>query len=174
MHMSEQRITDPRLSSAMARQRGQPVAPEPGRGSRDANSGVAAMTDARMAVADGGPDDLPRTFRRERDAQREQRDREARERAAVDQAFAPPPEPAYAPEPASHGYEQPFPVPYATGIVTALQIPFFKLMMFFIKSVFAAIPAIIILGMLLWGAGQLLTTYMPALLKMKILITFPN
>ena len=42
------------------------------------------MTDASMALADGGPDDLPRTFRRERDAQREAREREARERAAAE------------------------------------------------------------------------------------------
>ena len=128
-----------------------------------------------MAMADGGPDDLPRTFRRERDAQREAREREARERAAVDQAFAPPPEPAYRPEAGLDSYGgQPFAAPYGAGVVTTLKIPFFQLMAFFVKAVFAAIPALILLGVILWGMGQILTTYFPALLKMKILITFPN
>ena len=45
---------------------------------------------------------------------------------------------------------------------------------FFLKALFAAIPAIILLGIMLWVMGQVLTTYFPALLKMKILITFPN
>jgi hypothetical protein len=128
-----------------------------------------------MAMADGGPDDLPRTFRRERDAQREAREREARERAAVDEAFAPPPEPVYGPEaPLDHYGAPPFGAPYDAGVVTALKIPFLQLVQFFVKAVFAAIPALIILGIMLWCVGQILTTYFPALLKMKILITFPN
>ncbi len=128
-----------------------------------------------MAMADGGPDDLPRTFRRERDAQREQREREQRERAAVDQAFAPPPEPGFVETAGLEPYGgQPFGTPYESGVVTAIKVPFFRLMMFFIKAVLAAIPALILLGILLWGAGQILTAYFPALLKMKILITFPN
>jgi hypothetical protein len=135
------------------------------------------MTDAHMAMADDGPDDLPRTFRRERDAQREAREREARERAAIDHAFAPPPEPAYVPEPAmpiepSYGGSYPPPVP--SGVVTAFEVPFGRLMLFFLKALFAAIPAIILFSVLLWGMGQALTHYFPALLKMKILITFPN
>lgn len=132
------------------------------------------MSDARMAMADGGPDDLPRTFRRERDAQREAREREARERAAVDHAFAPPPEPAYAPEAPHDSYGAAYPPPVASGVVTSFEVPFGRLMLFFLKALFAAIPAIILLGIMLWGMGQILTTYFPALLKMKILITFPN
>ncbi len=133
------------------------------------------MTDAHLAMADGGPDDLPRTFRRERDAQREAREREARERAAVDHAFATPAEPAYVPEPPLDGYQPAsYPPPVASGVVTALEIPFGRLVLFFLKALFAAIPAIILLGIMLWGMGQVLTTYFPALLKMKILITFPN
>lgn len=134
------------------------------------------MTDVHMAMADDGHDDLPRTFRRERDAQRE-----ARERAASEHSFAPAPEPGYA---ASSGFDQPapldrpfpasYPPPVASGVVTAFEIPFGRLMLFFLKALFAAIPAIILLGILLWGMGQVLTTYFPALLKMKILITFPN
>ena len=58
--------------------------------------------------------------------------------------------------------------------MTALEIPFGRLVTFFLKALFAAIPALILLGIMLWGMGQVLTTYFPALLKMKILITFPN
>jgi hypothetical protein len=171
MRMTGPRITDPRLSSAIARQRGEePEAPVEA-GVQETQSGERPMTEARMAMADGGPDDLPRTFRREREA----REREARERAAVEQAFAPPPEPAYGPEPGLDNYgAQPFGVPYYAGVVTALKIPFVQLMKFFVKAVFAAIPALIILGIMLWVMGQVLTNYFPALLKMKILITFPN
>lgn len=136
------------------------------------------MTDASLAMADGGPDDLPRTFRRERDAQREAREREARERAAAEQAYAPLPEPTFAPEPSMQSYGSPYPASQAlgpaSGVVTALEIPFVRLVTFFLKAVFAAIPAIFILGIMLWAAGQVMTTYFPWLLKMKILIMFPN
>ena len=128
------------------------------------------MTDTHMAMADDGNDDLPRTFRRERDAQRE-----ARERAAAEHAFAPPSEPAYMPDsPMEPSFGGSYPPPVPSGVVTALEIPFGRLVTFFIKALFAAIPAIILLGIMLWGMGQVLTTYFPALLKMKILITFPN
>ncbi|MFN3868852.1 MAG: hypothetical protein ACK4MF_07300, partial [Hyphomicrobiaceae bacterium] len=58
--------------------------------------------------------------------------------------------------------------------VTRLDVPFFHLMTFFIKAVFAAIPALLLLGGLLWGAGHLLQTYFPWLVKAQILIHFPN
>ena len=121
------------------------------------------MTDAHMTLADGGPDDLPRTLRREREAQRE-----ARERAA-EQAYAPePPMSAYAPEAVGYGMAPP------RVTVTRIEIPFLRLMAFFVKAVFAAVPALIILGVMLWGMGQMLTTYAPWLIKLKILITIPN
>ncbi len=128
------------------------------------------MTDIHISAADGGPDDLPRTFRRERDAQRDARDREVRERAnAAEQAYAPEPAmAAFAPEAHDYGIERP------SGVVTHIDVPFMRLVAFFIKAVFAAVPALIILGLMLWGMGQALTAYAPWLLKMKILITFPN
>ncbi len=132
------------------------------------------MTDASMAIADGGPDDLPRTFRRERDAQREAREREARERTAAELAYAPLPEPSFSHEPSMPPFEAPYPSHAVSGIVTALEIPFMRLVTFFMKAVFAAIPAILLLAVILWTFGQLLSTYFPWLLKMKILITFPN
>lgn len=127
------------------------------------------MTNAHISAADGGPDDIPRTFRREREAQREAREREMQQRAEQE-AYAPEPAmAAYAPEVRDYGIE-----PSASGVVTRIDVPFLSLMAFFIKAVFAAIPALIILAVMLWGMGQALTNYAPWLLKMKILITFPN
>lgn len=55
-----------------------------------------------------------------------------------------------------------------------LRIPFFHLMFFFIKAVLAAIPALILLGALLWLAGDILMATFPELVKMQILIKLPN
>jgi hypothetical protein len=117
------------------------------------------MSDTR-GYSDGGPDDIPRTFRREREA----RERAAATHAQENAAYAAPPsyEPAYA------GSDVP------PGVVKKFKVPFFSLMMFFMKAVLAAIPALILLSAILWGGGQLLTKYMPWLLKMKIVISFPN
>jgi hypothetical protein len=169
--MTDTRITDPKLSSAIARQRGEEPPREP-----DATTGAAPMTDASMAMADGGPDDLPRTFRRERDAQREAREREARERTAAEMAYAPLPEPSFSHshEPSMPAFEPPYQAQVPSGVVTALEIPFRRLVTFFLKAVFAALPAILLLSAILWVFGQFLSAYFPWLLKMKILITFPN
>ncbi len=129
-------------------------------------------------AADGGPDDLPRTFRRERDArerearEREQAERQVRERQARERALA-----DAAPHYTGHhhypadsygGAQAPAP-----GVVSRLDIPFFHLMGFFIKAVLAGIPALILLGALLWGASHVLQVYFPQLVKMQILILFP-
>lgn len=105
-------------------------------------------------------DDLPRTIRREREA----REREAREREGAL------PVPAVVREGAS--YAMPAPAPAAT--VTGFDVPFGRLMMFFIKAVFAAIPALLVLTVLLWLFGQGLQSFFPQLLKMKILIYMPQ
>ncbi len=47
-------------------------------------------------------------------------------------------------------------------------------MWFFLKAVLAAIPALILLGALIWFAGDMLQKFFPELIKMKISITFPN
>jgi hypothetical protein len=107
-----------------------------------------------------GPDDIPRTFRRER---------EARERAAAAQS---PEVPNYAANPQS--YDAAFGSDVPPGVVKKFKVPFFSLMAFFIKAVLAAIPAILLLSVILWSAGQVLTKYFPWLLKMKIVISFPN
>jgi len=121
-------------------------------------------------TADGDmDDDLPRTLRREKEA----RAREAREREASGLA-APAPDPvgyaasddAYA---SAYAIQDAYP-----AAVRAIEVPFFRLMLFFIKAVFAAIPALILLAVLLWLGGQALEAAFPELLKAKILITFPN
>lgn len=127
-------------------------------------------------TADGDMDDLPRTLRREKEA----RLREAREREA--QAAAMAPSGLSAPQPEARGYgaaADPYAGTYPAAdaypaAVTRFDVPFFRLVGFFIKAAFAAIPAILILGVLLWLTGQALEMAFPELLKMKILITFPN
>jgi hypothetical protein len=124
-------------------------------------------------TADGDMEDLPRTVRREKEARaREAREREAREREAQPSGLAAP-----APEPvaytASDAYVYPSEETYP-ATVRAIDVPFLKLVFFFIKAVFAAIPAMIILAILLWLGGQALEAAFPELLKAKILITFPN
>ena len=103
-------------------------------------------------------DDLPRTIRRERDA----REREARERAAVVPT---------GPTALERGGDYAMAAPAAT--VTDFDVPFSKLMMFFIKAVFAAVPALLLLTAMLWLFGQGLQATYPQLLKMKILIYVP-
>ena len=104
-------------------------------------------------------DDLPRTIRREREArEREARERQAREREAAMAASVPSIE-------RDGGYGA-LASPPAT--VTDIDVPFLGLMMFFVKAVFAAIPALIVLTALLWLFGQGLQSFFPQLLKMKI------
>jgi hypothetical protein len=125
-------------------------------------------------TADGDVEDLPRTLRREKEARaREAREREARDRDAQPSGLAAPqPEPAayasadpYAAYPAAEAYP---------ASVRSIDVPFFRLMLFFVKAVFAAVPAIVLLVGLLWLGGQALEAAFPELLKAKILITFPN
>ena len=129
-----------------------------------------AVTDRNVSLADAGSDDLPRTLRRER---------EARERAhqSLHPAAVPPPMPSHG-SAAAHGT---VPEPGWSGAsaahgtaVTAVDIPFFRLMLFCFKLVFAALPAIILLGVILWTIGHLLMTFYPWLVKVQILIRVPN
>ena len=138
------------------------------------------MAEPRLTIM-ADDDDLPRTLRREKEAQ----EREARERLAAERSRQPdqvhPLErgatPAYrAAETDDYGYAA-----TETGTssgnevtVTRLEIPFLHLMLFFLKAVFAAIPALILLGVLLWLAGDLLMAYFPQLVKMQIIFKIPN
>ena len=108
-------------------------------------------------------DDLPRTLRRERDA---------RQREALGRSLDAPSYRANETADYAHGpFDQPTP---ERVTVSRIDVPFFHLMLFFIKAVFAAIPALLLLGVLLWLAGDLLMTYFPHLVKMQIIIKVPN
>lgn len=117
-------------------------------------------------TADEDLDDLPRTLRRER----AEREREARGRDAGRAPPAPdlgaPIDPQYA-EPA---YED---EPYAST-VRRFDVPFLHLMGFFIKAVLAGIPALILLGAIIYGVGEILQAFFPWIVKMKIVILFPE
>ncbi len=111
-------------------------------------------------------DDLPRTFRREREARERQaleRDAPAvlRKGAAASQRAAPDPVAANA-------------LPGESVTVTRFDVPFGHLARFFVKAVFAALPALLLLTVMLWGVGEMLQRYFPWLLKMRILIQFPG
>lgn len=137
-------------------------------------------------TADGGHDDLPRALRREKEA----REREAREREAADRAMSerealpmgPPakPEPAGAPkaDPGLYAMPDPSYVPVAEPTMPAsvqrFDVPFLHLVAFFLKAVIAAIPALILLGALLWVGGQVLKMLFPWLVQAQILIQFPH
>ena len=113
-------------------------------------------------------DDLPRTIRRERDAQREAREREARERETQRDLR----ERKSAPAPVLDAMEA-AEMRAAPATVIDFDVPFAKLMAFFVRAMFAAIPALLLLTAFLWLFGQALQTFFPQLLKMKILIYMP-
>lgn len=121
------------------------------------------MTDTNFPLsADTDLDDLPRTLRREHEARA--REREARRRGGLSEQAAEREEFSQATLAAD--------APAAT--VTRIDVPFMRLVAFYLRSVLAAIPALILLTIILWFAGQGLRTFYPELVKMKILITFPN
>ncbi|HET6390142.1 hypothetical protein [Hyphomicrobium sp.] len=146
---------------------------------------MAAPGPSAMASPDFEPlleedtEDLPRTLRREKEA----RARQARERAMQERAAAPSLPlgsadrrldsrlEAYA---ASDTGEDEAKQISAGGVVRRFDVPFVHLVSFFLKAVIAGIPALILLGAILWGMGAVLQALFPALIKMKILISFPN
>jgi hypothetical protein len=111
-------------------------------------------------------DDLPRTFRREREARERQaleRDTPAVLRKGGAQSQRATPDPIAANT-----------LPGESVTVTRFDVPFGHLVRFFVKAVFAALPALILLMVVLWGVGEVLQRYFPWLLKMRILIQFPG
>jgi hypothetical protein len=128
------------------------------------------MSDANFPLtADSEFDDLPRTLRREKEA----RAREARERGrAMDASMG------SAPSYMGHGHTRPAPVMYGDEPVAAavqrFNVPFFHLVGFFLKCALAAIPALVLLGALLYFASKGLEAYYPDLIRMKIMISFPT
>lgn len=121
-------------------------------------------------------DDLPRTFRREREA----REREARERDGGLNGnnlggMGP------AAGPGGHDYGPP-PQDYgagsadnlfnagASGTVTRFEVPFLHLVGFFLKAVLAAIPALILLTVLLFAGGWVLKQFAPSFRHFEIIV----
>ena len=116
-------------------------------------------------------DDLPRTFRREREA----RERQAKERQTQERD-APP---VLRKGAAAARRSAPDPVaantlPGESVTVMRFDVPFGHLAKFFVKAVFAALPALLLLTIVLWGIGEVLQRYFPWRLKMRILIQFPG
>lgn len=122
-------------------------------------------------TADEDIDDLPRTLRRERAArERQAREREAEgdtARAAPAPELSNPVDPGYAPQ----GYIEDDAYP---AVVQRFDVPFFHMMAFFLKAVLAGIPALILLGAIVWGIGEILQSFFPWLIKMQIVILFPE
>jgi hypothetical protein len=121
-----------------------------------------------------------------REAQQAQQAQNLASQRAAQTAAAPPPPVTGAPAPAptlaadtsrAQDYA-PFsrlpPGEFAPATVARFQVPFLHLVGFFLKAALAAIPALLLLGGLFWVLGQAMKTYMPWLLKMQILITFPG
>jgi hypothetical protein len=128
------------------------------------------VADTNFAMM-GEADDLPRTLRREKEArERAAREAEARKRNATlthdydnNHRAAADDRAARAGEFAAGG-----------GVVTGFDVPFLALMQFFIKAVFAAIPALIILAVMLWFAGAALKSAYPGLVHTEVVIRVPR
>ena len=141
---------------------------------------MAAQGSPAMAGPDFGSfsddtDDLPRTLRREKEA----RAREARERAAREHAAAP------SLSTGIDDYTRPQPQIYRSAeteprigsapvaaTVREFDVPFARLVTFFLKAAIAAVPGVLLLGVILWFVGAGLEMVFPQLIKMKILIGF--
>jgi hypothetical protein len=130
------------------------------------------LEDAMAEPRFGGDDDLPRTLRRAR----EERDRELRDR----EASSPPPWTGPSPDDMPPHYDMrgsaPMPMARPPGPVAVdrLQIPFLHLAGFFLKAVIAAIPALILLTMLLFAGGQVLKAFFPGLRHFEIVVRSPD
>lgn len=133
---------------------------------------VRAMADIEYStLRDGDPDDLPKTLRRERDAQA----RKAREQAWQEQEVREGQAPDVGPLSATYsGSAIPSLQETPAIVITDFKVSIWRLALFFIKCVFAAIPALILLAALLYAAGEILQTLFPWLVKMQILIHFPT
>jgi hypothetical protein len=138
--------------------------------------GQMAMAEPNFGpIGDEPVDDLPRTFRREKEA----REREARERAQRERAERVTAQPTLSAQPDVYVEQGPGPgqmvadMPFPAS-VRRFDVPFLHLVTFFLKAVLAAIPALILLTAILWFAGHLAEWLVPSLIKMKIQISFPG
>ena len=125
----------------------------------------------------GGHEDLPRTVRQQKEARAREilnapRQSYTRASGRVAPTMSNPLDDEF------QGAAQSPPGQDPPAMVTQLQLPFFHLMGFFLKAVFAGIPALIIAVTLMmgifWAVGQIVEHYAPWLVKMRIVISFPG
>lgn len=148
-------------------------APGKGNGSSEAplgRDGQAASTAAETDMAEPqfamhSDDDLPRTLRRERDARRQAQSFHQHAPAGSGPSIADDDKRSFA-------SDEPGAAPPAT--VTGIDVPFMRLVAFFVKCSIAAIPALVILGLILFAMGQIAERVFPWLVKMRIVISFPG
>jgi len=60
------------------------------------------------------------------------------------------------------------------AVVTDIQIPFWKLVVFLMKVALAALPALLIVAVMLYGIAEVVGALFPQLVKMKIQIYVPS
>ncbi|HRD76541.1 MAG TPA: hypothetical protein PK264_11465, partial [Hyphomicrobiaceae bacterium] len=103
------------------------------------------MSEPTSATTADASDDLPRTLRREREARyREVMDRVSRETSPAGPVPSAGPSPTFgAPDGGNaHAHLAAMDLDDGRGVtVTALQVPFMRLVLFFLKAALAAIPA---------------------------------
>lgn len=138
-------------------------APVAGRDGQVASYSEADMAEPQFAMHND--DDLPRTFRRERDARRQAQS--YRQDAQSGLAPSIPDD-----EKRSFGSDEIDQAPAAT--VTGFDVPFLRLVTFFLKCAVAAIPALIVLGLIMFAMGQVAERVFPWLVKMRIVVSFPG
>ncbi|MGF1650952.1 MAG: hypothetical protein ACFCUN_10930 [Hyphomicrobiaceae bacterium] len=138
---------------------------------------------AEPRLTGSGDDDLPRTLRRARDEQRARQRDEAAASARVVEGGASGARTDGAglsagdlrAEPVVPDGAMPFGLDDEDRVTVArFDVPFVSLVVFFFKCVFAAIPALVLLGAVLYGIGQFLKAYFPWIIQMEILIRFPG
>ncbi len=149
------------------------------------------MPEPQLSMGATSPDDdLPRTFRRDKEArERQTREAEARatQRPAHTQAAHTQPHAQSSSRDAGRHADRGYASATAdlastpefaerviadSGKVTvgAFDVPFVHMVRFFLKAVFAAIPALILLFVVLWAIGQTAQKFMPWLVKVRILV----
>ncbi|MGQ0673753.1 MAG: hypothetical protein ACT4N2_12870 [Hyphomicrobium sp.] len=118
------------------------------------------MTDTNFPLSSANDtDDLPRTLRRERDRQR-----------AAAAGGGPSTLSSVSHDHGSSDRSDDL----TPAAVKKIEVPFWRLMLFFIKAVLAAIPALVLLGALIWGGMEALQTFYPDLIQTKVIICSPS
>ena len=119
-------------------------------------SGAMDMAEPRFTMP--AEEDLPRTLRREKEARAREREAEAQNATHSSHAYEFVAEDAYEPEAVT---------------VTRLNLPFVHLMLFFIKAVFAAIPAMLLFVVICVLIGEALQAFIPELRQFELIIRSP-